>query len=813
MESLKPAASHLFRAAGISAALLVAMTTVGHAKISPSGETVRRADNVSQAREIISKGDDAYTAGRFSEAVDAYANAYGLIPAAPVTAELRAATADRYAQAAVEHAKFLSRRGNVEEAKAVLDKVLAPEIAPNHEGARIARMQMDDPIRTNPALTPEHVRQVDEVRRTLYIAQGAFDLGKFDEAKQNYEKVLRIDPTNTAARRGMEQVAAAKTEYLRAANDHTRAEMLKEVDAAWETSVPADASVAGAGPAGPADFSHEATLSARLDQIIIPSVDFDGVTIFEAVDFLRAKTSEGKNGAPINFTVSLGASGSPLALELGRQKINLRLKGAPASRVLKYITEATHTSFSVDEFSVNIVPAGFTSAEMITRTFRVPPDFLSAINSGVAAAAPANNDPFSSGSGETKGLLTQRLSAQEALAKQGVTFPEGASAYYNAATNSLRITNTASNLDFVSQVLETLVVKDPVMVAVSVTMIRTEKTNLDELGFDWLVSPFGASAHNVFASGGTTGSGIARTGADMISPVAGTAINGIPANPDAAVQGMLTNGLRSGDSAFLGNSIDSLINNPDRTAQTSAVAPGVMGVTGLFTDGQVQMLMRGLAQKKNVDVMARPAVTTRSGQSSSIQIIKEFIYPTEYEPPELPNSVGNNGNNGGIGGGGGGSFPVTPATPTAFEKKDVGIALEVLPVADSQKRFIDVTLNPVFSDFDGFVNYGSPIQTTSTDALGNPVTQVITQNRILMPVFSVKRTNTQLSVLDGATIAIGGLVQDKTETLEDKVPVLGDIPVVGRLFQSKGRQQTTSALIFLVHVELLDPTGRPYRQR
>jgi general secretion pathway protein D len=49
--------------------------------------------------------------------------------------------------------------------------------------------------------------------------------------------------------------------------------------------------------------------------------------------------------------------------------------------------------------------------------------------------------------------------------------------------------------------------------------------------------------------------------------------------------------------------------------------------------------------------------------------------------------------------------------------------------------------------------------------------------------------------------------------VEDKVPVLGDLPWIGRLFTSKAYQPTTTAIVFMVSVELLDPTGRPYRDR
>ena len=113
--------------------------------------------------------------------------------------------------------------------------------------------------------------------------------------------------------------------------------------------------------------------------------------------------------------------------------------------------------------------------------------------------------------------------------------------------------------------------------------------------------------------------------------------------PDQTTNIGVTNGIRSGDQAINRNSIDAILNNPSRTAQRANVAPGIMALTGLFSDGQVQLIMRGLAQKKGTDLMTAPSVTARSGQKATIEIIREFIYPTEYEPPELPNSVGSDG--------------------------------------------------------------------------------------------------------------------------------------------------------------------------
>jgi general secretion pathway protein D len=280
------------------------------------------------------------------------------------------------------------------------------------------------------------------------------------------------------------------------------------------------------------------------------------------------------------------------------------------------------------------------------------------------------------------------------------------------------------------------------------------------------------------------------------------------------VRNIVTSGLRSGDQAINRNSVDAILNNPTRTAQAANVAPGILGLTGLFSDGQVQVIMRGLAQKKGTDLMTAPSVTARSGQKATIEVIREFIYPTEYEPPELPTSVGQTSGNGGVGGiagGGGGSFPVTPATPTAFETKNTGVTLEIEPTIGENDFVIDLRFLPEIVEFEGFINYGSPIQSPSTDIFGNAVNSIITENRIEMPVFSKRSVNTSLTIYDGYTVAVGGLMREDIQTVEDKVPILGDIPIIGRLFQSQGENRIKSNLIIFVTAQIIDATGRPLK--
>ncbi len=805
METFAPTYLIHFRACCVAFACCLTTLQGGEnqSPVGPKREKSRSNVGLEEARELLSKGDAAYENARYADAVEAYAGARDLIADELGNTTLRAAATQRHAQASVEYARALSRKGDVSGALAVVEKALS--ISPQDSDALAFRNELNDPLRTNPALTKEHAKNVDSVRRLLYTAEGAFGLGKYDQAKQEYEKVLRIDPTNTAARRGMEQVATAKSTYLKSAYDHTRAEMLGQVDAAWELQVPPLELDPGVLQSSSGALGMDTIpASNKIDRIIIPQIALDQTTLSEAIDFLRVRAAENDtletdpSRRGVNFTINLGPPDSEAAKRIQELRFDLRLSQVPLSQALRYIAELTQTAFTTDDFSVIISPLGSTSDALVSRSYRVPPDFISSLTSG--ATVTASTDPFAADPA-TSGVLATRMGAREALEKQGIAFPEGSSVAYLPGNNMLRVVNTPANQDFIAQVIQSIAQAEPMMISVRVTMIETEQINLQELGFDWLLTPFGIGDGEVGVSGGTTGNGNAVT--DVPDSVA-------TADP-------LTAGLRSGDAAITGDSIDAVI-GAQRGRQTSARAPGIMGLRGNIDEATISTLMRGLDLEKSTDVLSKPAVTTRSGQSSSVAFVREFIYPTEYEPPELPtNTAGDTSviiidENGNVIDGSRDSAAVTPATPTAFEKRDTGVTLEVLPVADGNKQYIDVTLSPQFVNFDGFVNYGSPINQVRNGLQGS-VTVPITENAILMPIFSKNSVTSSLKIVDGGTIVVGGLLRNSIQDVEDKVPVLGSIPLLGRFFQTKARQPISKAIIFLVNVEIIDPTGRPYRNR
>ena len=177
-----------------------------------------------------------YSGGQFEKARELYEQSLEQLPDAPLVEDRRQFLKDSLADAEIADAMENRKLGRYDEAKDLLKRAAQRASDPTLAEEELALLE--DPIRVSPALTQEHVENVERVRQGLYKGQGHYDLGQFDEAMEEYKQVLRTDPYNTAARRGMERVNAAKGDYYRAAYDQTRAELLAEVDAAWETAVP-----------------------------------------------------------------------------------------------------------------------------------------------------------------------------------------------------------------------------------------------------------------------------------------------------------------------------------------------------------------------------------------------------------------------------------------------------------------------------------------------------------------------------------------------------------------------------------------------
>jgi len=172
-----------------AAALMPVMTAhAGEGSSGTSGlaqrEAIRRQEAVAQADQLLNEGRTAYAASEYEKAVSKYKAALAVLPPAPVLDDRRAVLKQHLVDGSVALSAEYRKEGKYTEARALLDNVLSPEVDPGNELAARELEYLNDPIRTNPALTFEHTQNVDNVRRTLYMGEGHYNLGKFDDAKK-----------------------------------------------------------------------------------------------------------------------------------------------------------------------------------------------------------------------------------------------------------------------------------------------------------------------------------------------------------------------------------------------------------------------------------------------------------------------------------------------------------------------------------------------------------------------------------------------------------------------------------------------------
>jgi general secretion pathway protein D len=816
-------------------------------------EARRRAIQVNKLNDEIERGYQLIDQQKAAEALTLFADTYKALPNIPLAQESRLAARNGYVVAGCLVAQEMAAKGDLAGAGKVLDELLAPEVAPKDVRVLGLKKRLGDPDRFPPALTAQHVDNVGAVQTLLLKANSFLQLGDLDKAIATFQDVLRIDPTNGAARRGMESVEREKLKYYKTAYDHQRSKMLGAVAQTWEDPVPlTDTDRSALFGATSASLTTKLTgsesITQKLRTIIFPRVDFSGATLEEVVELLRVRSRDlDPQGKGVSFVVSVPP-------EASSKLISLNLSSVPMEEVLRYVSEMSGVTYKVDEHAVIFVSLSERNSAVISRSFRVPPDFIqNSPGAGPAAGAPA--DPFAAQTPAPGGaLIIRRMGAKEFLEAQGVTFPEGTSASYNVGSNTLTVRNTITNMEIVEGIVEQATKSAPKMAVIHVRMLEVNQTNLEELGFDWLMGGVGTNGNNVFFGGGSTGNGNSysaanfpfntnyTTPAQFVSnpnttsasllqvfpplPIAAPFAGPVPTGTTAPFPyggGPVTSGLRSGTYAVPADSIDNLLKTGS-VATTPSVAPGVLSVAGVFTDPQFQTILRALSQKKGVDINASPSVTTKSGLKATAEITQEFIYPTEFDPPRLPQGGGQIR----VGGGGGQQQIATPTTPTAFEMRKTGVLVEVEPVISEDGRTVELTISPELTEFEGFVNYGSPINVPASTsvlpiqlgAAGTTVVgttgyipisqgeQLITPNLILQPIFKVQKVVTGVKVYDGATVVLGGAKIQKRTLVEDKVPILGDLPFLGRMFKTNTNQTETKNIIIFVTVEVVDPSGQ-----
>jgi len=144
--------------------------------------------------------------------------------------------------------------------------------------------------------------------------------------------------------------------------------------------------------------------------------------------------------------------------------------------------------------------------------------------------------------------------------------------------------------------------------------------------------------------------------------------------------------------------------------------------------------------------------------------------------------------------------PGTSAITFDTQQIETGPVLDVVPYVLSDGYTINLTLIPSFTEFNGYDT--PPAIPNVTSGINNVV-----QLPIVLPDFTVRQVVTTVNIWDNQTVVLGGLITSTTSSTKDEVPVLGDIPLVGRLFQSQSKSTVKKNLMIFVTATIVDPAG------
>jgi general secretion pathway protein D len=536
-------------------------------------------------------------------------------------------------------------------------------------------------------------------------------------------------------------------------------------------------------------------------------------------------------------------------------RITVNLDNIPLGEALRYIANQAGLKVKTDPYAVSVIPITEQSNELVTKRYHVPPEFfggpldvgyyignnitggLSSGGTQAGSSGGSQSQPVASniiekeavsfqtasgtgtGAGATSASnllqatastrqtlvndrqLVGRADAITMLQSMGVPFPAGASATFWPHSGTLIVRNTQDNLDFVDALVDQANISQPKQVEIESKFVEINQNNLKELGFDWLLGPFSLNG-KTFGAGGTAGNGMPVDTANF--PFNN---NGVPIG-----QNPVTSGNRSGNFAISANALDALL--MPGLGQVAGAAPGIFGLAGVFTNPQFQVVIRALNQKKGIDLLSAPRVTTKSGQRAIVEVVREFRYPRTYTQPQVPSISSTTGTT--LIGGAAVPVVVTPTTPQDWETRNTGVTLEVEPVVGGDGTTVDLNLVPQVVEFEGFINYGSPINAVGIQTVAGGITRSVpvelTPNVINQPVFSTRKVTTSVSVYDGQTVVLGGLMREDVQKTEDKVPIIGDIPLVGRAFRTNVEQHTKKNLVIFVTARIITPAGVPLNE-
>ncbi len=184
-----------------------------------------------------------------------------------------------------------------------------------------------------------------------------------------------------------------------------------------------------------------------------------------------------------------------------------------------------------------------------------------------------------------------------------------------------------------------------------------------------------------------------------------------------------------------------------------------LGFNFTVTGEDFGFLLHAMQSNSRLEVLSRPVLLVRNGEEGNITIADQI-------PIVQQSNVTDSGQ-----------------VQSTIGREDVGIVLTATPHI-SPDGYVTIELSQEISNVSG-----ENVQLT--EGVSNPV-------------FQTREIKTNVTVRDGETVVIGGLIQDQLSEGETKVPILGDLPFLGALFRTTGETRRKTELLVVLTVDVLN---------
>ncbi len=799
-------------------------------------EMVRRRAQLLQGRANYKLGLKHLQLGQSATAAALFNEAILLLAKNPNTVDLWSKSRLAFAEAKYRYALSLFRLAGTREAldKSMEEVLTAIQYDRNHTHAyklekeiirakeRIEAMLIAPTKRVPRKSELEYQKLQFAIADFMNRGHDFFELGEYIKAQSQFEGVLALDPSNSRAIRALYRVSEARHQSARDQQEATAIRMTHEVTEHWNpgnfAEIITDRKMI---PVGGLIIPENERLRRLMDSVIIPEISFKNASIEDVVEFL---VEESKAAKPPSWKEEDDFPGVSIILNLGNRatrrpaaaaaadpdpfgggdadpfatgggdadpfavggggaapapavgagyKVSFDARRISLREALEIIVDMSNLKYQLKKSYVMIVPADTPVTDLVNRSYTVEPTLIDALRLMVdakpkpAASGFAGSDPFAdadAGEGVGGGDPNDIKKMFELL---GVEWPTGSNVSYVEALSKIFVLNTIDNLAALERVLVDLNVV-PSQVEIVTRFVEVAQTDLNELGFQWLLTDDWEVATR------------AGQGARPFSNREQVKVN------SNASRGGFSRGLR-----WFGFDEGQLNVGP----AGAGTVGDILSVSSLLTNPEMTMVVHALEQSGRADTLSAPRITTMSGQDAEIKVVTEFIYPSEFDITPVSSTTPGFG-------GGAGSQSITGGLvePGSFETREVGVILQVTPEVSPDGQRITLQMSPEVVTEPEWFDYGSVI----TAADGSQ--QVL---NIQQPFFHTRRLTTTITIYNGATVVMGGMITEHLNTMDDRIPILGDLPLFGRLFRSKGESSVKRNLLIFVTARLVDPAGKP----